>query len=181
MTAEPGAVVERWEQRVRELDPRTPASLVVVDLGLVPYRECLALQRRLAACRAQAQIPDVLLLCEHPPVFTIGRAADGSHLGPLPAGHTVPVVAVERGGDVTYHGPGQLVGYPILRLADHGDDVHRYVRMVEETAIVLLAQYGIETGRIKEYPGVWAGPAKIGAVGIAIKGGVTMHGLAINV
>lgn len=156
----------------------------VLHLGIVEYGEAYRFQENLLAARQLDLVPDTLVLLQHPPVFTIGRAGSARNvLAPewLLEQENIDVFESNRGGDVTYHGPGQLVVYPILRLADHGDDVHRYVRMVEETAIVLLAQYGIETGRIKEYPGVWAGPAKIGAVGIAIKGGVTMHGLAVNV
>lgn len=156
----------------------------VVHLGVTDYAEAVQLQEHLLVARQLDLVPDTLILLQHPPVFTIGRAGSARNvLAPqwLLEREGIAVIETNRGGDVTYHGPGQLVVYPILRLADYGDDVHRYVRMVEETAIVLLAQYGIETGRIKEYPGVWAGPAKIAAVGIAIRGGVTMHGLAINV
>ncbi len=156
----------------------------VVHLGIADYAEAVQLQEHLLIARQLDLVPDTLILLQHPPVFTIGRAGSARNvLAPewLLEQEGIAVFESNRGGDVTYHGPGQLVVYPILRLADHGDDVHRYVRMVEETAIVLLARYDIVAERVSGYPGVWVGPAKVGAVGIAIKGGVTMHGLAINV
>lgn len=156
----------------------------VLHFGIVEYGQALRLQEHLMTARQIDLIPDTVLLLQHPPVFTIGRAGSVRNvLAPaeILRREGITIFEINRGGDVTYHGPGQLVVYPILRLADHGNDVTRYVRMVEETAIRLLKQYGIEAGRVKEYPGVWVGPAKIGAVGIAIKGGVTMHGLAVNV
>lgn len=156
----------------------------VLHLGLVEYGEAVGFQENLRTARQLDLVPDTLVLLQHPPVFTIGRAGSVRNvLAPewLLEQEGIAVYESNRGGDVTYHGPGQLVVYPILRLADYGDDVHLYARMIEETAIVLLARYGIKGERVEEYPGVWVGAAKIAAIGIAIKGGVTMHGMALNV
>jgi len=156
-----------------------------IDLpGLADYARTWALQRDLVARRQRGEIPDVLLLLEHAPVITCGRATKPEHL-------TTPrdalarlgfgVFDIERGGSVTYHGPGQLVGYPILDLRAYDENVVGYVRMLEESIILTLARYGIQAARRDGFPGVWVGQEKIAAVGIALKRRVTMHGFALNV
>ncbi len=159
------------------------ATIETRNLGLTRYADVLALQRELHARRKAGESPDTLILTEHRPVFTLGSAADGRHLLVSEAelhDRGIDLVHVERGGDITYHGPGQLVAYPILDLRDHGRDVHRYIRDLEETVIRLLDGYGVTGERRRGTPGVWAGAAKIASVGVYISRWVTMHGIAIN-
>ncbi len=156
-----------------------------VDLpGLADYASTWALQQDLVARRQRDEVPDVLLLVEHPPVITCGRATKPEHL-PVPREHLermgFGVFDIERGGSVTYHGPGQLVGYPILDLRTYGESVVGYVRMLEESVIRTLRGYGIEATRRPGFPGVWVGAEKVAAVGVAVKRRVTMHGFALNV
>lgn len=153
----------------------------------MPYLAALALQRQLVAARSAGQAPDTLLLLEHPPTITLGVRADPSHvLLPVEelARRGVAVVHTDRGGDVTFHGPGQLVGYPILKLSHHGADLGRYVRRLEETIMRTLAEFGISTLRAPGLTGVWVanGRAKICAIGVRLSAsGVTSHGFALNV
>lgn len=152
-------------------------------LGTVEYQAAWDLQRRLVDDRHAGQIPDQLLLLEHPHTFTIGRSGTRDHLLVPPdrlqaLGATV--LDVDRGGDITYHGPGQLVGYPILDLSTHGRDVHAYVRGLEEALIRLLARFSIAAGRSPGYTGVWVDDEKIAAIGVRISRWVTMHGFALN-
>lgn len=159
-------------------------SLRLHDLGMTRYADALAYQRALQTRRKQGVIGDTLLLTEHTPVITLGRFADGSNLlVPMETlgARGIAYVRVERGGDITYHGPGQLVAYPIIDLNAHGRDVHRYIRALEETAIALLAAHGVPGERRKGAPGVWVGLRKIASVGVHISRWVTMHGIAINV
>jgi lipoyl(octanoyl) transferase len=152
--------------------------------GLVPYAEAWELQKELVRLRKNGEIPDTLLLLEHPPVYTVGRAArDASNLG---AGEEylrslgAEVFWSDRGGDATFHGPGQLVGYPILRLRER--DTHGYLRRLEEVLIRALADYGIEGWHHPEYTGVWVGEKKIAAIGVKFSSGwITSHGFALNV
>lgn len=156
----------------------------VLHLGLVEYKEGLALQERLLRERRADKRGDTLVLLQHPPVFTLGRRGNMANvLVPREslAREGITLYEANRGGDVTYHGPGQLVGYPILRLADHGDDVYRYLRMLEESLVLFLGGYGIKAEQQPGYTGVWIGRDKIAAIGVAVKGGVTMHGFALNV
>ena len=159
--------------------------LQVRRLGLVPYADGLDLQRRLVEDRKADRIPDTLLLLQHPHVLTIGVKKDGrSHILASPDRLTslgVDVFETGRGGDVTYHGPGQLVGYPILDLNPDRRDVHRYVRDLEEVMIRVCAEYGLEAGRVKGFSGAWIGDEKIGAIGVRISRWVTSHGFAFNV
>jgi lipoyl(octanoyl) transferase len=154
------------------------------QLGRVDYATALELQQQLAADRKQGLVPDHLLLLEHPHVITMGR---NGQLKNLLAGDDVLARAgigfypVDRGGDVTYHGPGQLVGYPIFDLRDWQRDVGAYVRAVEETIIATLAEYGIAAGRIPKLTGVWVGERKIAAIGVHLSRWVTSHGFALNV
>jgi lipoyl(octanoyl) transferase len=153
-------------------------------LGRVPYADGLDLQARLVAERQAGRIADTLLLLEHDPVFTLGRNARPEHVL-LPEGELrdrgFEVFETGRGGDVTYHGPGQVVGYPILDLAPDRCDVHRYVRDLEEVLIRTCFDYGVAAGRVAGMTGAWVGEAKIGAIGVRIARWVTSHGFAFNV
>lgn len=152
-------------------------------LGLVGYREAWDLQQQLAEERSRNEIPDTLLLLEHPHTYTIGRRGTRDHVflneAELEA-RGITCLEVDRGGDVTYHGPGQLVGYPILDLGQ-APDVGRYLRGLEECLIETLAAFGVKAGRIPEYTGVWIGDGKIAAIGVKISRGITTHGFALNV
>ena len=154
-------------------------------LGVVPYADALELQRALVEERKAGRIPDTLLLLQHPHVLTIGVKKDGrQHILATPevlAARGVEVVETGRGGDVTYHGPGQLVGYPIIDLNPDRRDVHKYVRDLEAVMIGVCADYGLTADRVKGMSGAWVGDAKIGAIGIRISRWVTSHGFAFNV
>jgi len=154
-------------------------ELRVARCGRVPYEIALAWQEALVARRLDGG-PDVLLVLEHPPVYTLGRGADARFLGAAAEGD-IPVVRVGRGGQVTYHGPGQLVGYPIVGLRDLRPDVRWYVRGLEEVLISALADLGIAAERRPGLTGVWVGQRKIGSIGVAIRRWVTWHGFALNV
>lgn len=162
----------------------------VYRLGRVEYDDGLKLQKLFGQARAQGLVPDVLLLLEHPAVLTLGRAAKKGNILTPPAllqQLGIDVHETDRGGDVTYHGPGQIVGYPIFLLAPDRQDVRKYVRSVEEGVIRALARYGIQAGRISEWPGVWLGQKgdpdarKIGAIGVHLSRWLTSHGFALNV
>jgi lipoyl(octanoyl) transferase len=160
-------------------------SLQVRRLGIVSYADGLELQRRLVEDRKAGRIPDTLLLLQHPHVLTIGVKKDGrEHILASPdrlATLGVDVFETGRGGDVTYHGPGQLVGYPIIDLNPDRRDVHRYVRDLEEVMIRVCADFGLEAGRVKGFSGAWIGDEKIGAIGVRISRWITSHGFAFNV
>jgi lipoate-protein ligase B len=157
----------------------------VVSLGLTPYEEALELQRALARERISGAIPeDMLLLVEHPPVVTMGRSAKASNLissSDYLASKGVELFEVERGGDVTFHGPGQLVGYPIIDLKRHRQDLHWFLRQVEEALIRTLAAYSIPGERSPGYTGVWTNGRKIASIGVHTRDWVTWHGFALNV
>jgi lipoate-protein ligase B len=154
----------------------------VLDLELVPYREAWEVQRSLAAAVSQGAIPDTVLFLEHPPVVTLGRRTDVGELH-VPHGADVDVVETDRGGKSTFHGPGQLVCYPILDLRRYGKDVKKYVRDLEEALIRTLAPLGIEAMRIDGLTGVWLQrpPRKIASIGVHISRWITTHGYALNV
>ena len=159
--------------------------LVVLDLGRGPYREVLELQRTLARRRIAGEISDdLLLLVEHEPIVTLGRGTRAASL-PLPADELarrgVDVVEVERGGDVTWHGPGQLVGYPILDLTHHQPDLHWYLRRLEAALIAALGRLDVPAERNPGLTGVWTRGRKIASLGIHVKQWVTLHGFALNV
>src|SRR4051794_28366847 len=160
-----------------------PAEILVVRCGTVPYEEARELQRRLEGRRQRGEIGDVLLLLEHPPVYTRGRRSKPEEL-PMGAewyeAQGIEVLDTDRGGLVTYHGPGQLVAYPIVQLRGHGGDVHEYVRGLERTMIGALAGAGVRAGIVEGLTGVWVGTRKIGSIGLHVSRGVTTHGLAIN-
>lgn len=155
-----------------------------VWLGRVAYRDGLQLQYEIAAARASGVVGDTLLLLEHPPTITAGRAASRDHVLASPSvleERGVELVDTDRGGDVTYHGPGQLVAYPIVSLDAHGRDLHAYLRALEQAVIEALAELGIEAGRLPPHTGVWVGRLKIAAIGIKVRRWVTMHGCSLNV
>lgn len=148
--------------------------------GLKPYDEMHREQERLVELRAQGRIPNLLLTGEHPAVITLGRKSprSGSASG---AGGAIPVVSVERGGEATYHGPGQLVAYPIVHLTEAHRDLHAFQRDLEEVGLRVLAEYGLEGVRVAAYTGVWCRGKKVQSLGIAVRRWVTWHGLALNV
>jgi lipoyl(octanoyl) transferase len=157
----------------------------VVRAGLIPYERARLTQRRLEEARIAQEVPDVMLLLEHPPVYTRGRRSTADE---LPMGEDwyrakgIDVCDTDRGGRVTYHGPGQLVGYPIVSLKPYDNDVHDYIRRMEHTMIAALADWGVEAGLIPGLTGVWTpGRRKIGSIGVHVNRGVTTHGFAINV
>ena len=154
----------------------------VMNLGLVPYAEAWELQRSLAGAVSQGAIPDTILLLEHPPTVTTGRRTEEGELH-IPEGAEVDIVETDRGGKSTFHGPGQLVCYPIFDLKRHGQDVKRYCRELEESLILTLAKLGVEGERIDGLTGVWLTrpPRKIASIGIHIAKWVTTHGYALNV
>jgi lipoyl(octanoyl) transferase len=163
--------------------------IVASWLGRVDYHEALELQKGLVIDRAEARIGDQLLLLEHPPVLTLGRTADPAHIRADAAtlsARGIEVVRVERGGEVTYHGPGQLVAYPILALSARGLLVRPLVRVLEAALVETCAAYGVVAARREGHPGCWcdldgADPRKIGALGLRIERGVSYHGIALNV
>jgi lipoyl(octanoyl) transferase len=162
-----------------------PQELWCVREGLIPYAAALSEQKSIEAARQAGKVPDVLLLLEHPPVYTRGRRSQSLE---LPMGEEwyraqgIDVVDTDRGGRVTYHGPGQLVGYPIMSLKPYHDDVHEYIRRMESAIIAALADLGIGTGPIDGLTGVWTRePRKIASIGVHVSRGVTTHGFAINV
>jgi lipoyl(octanoyl) transferase len=171
-------------------------EILVVECGLLPYEEALVAQRWLLEARKEDEVADVLLLLEHPPTYTRGRRSGPDELPMAPQWYEaqgIEVQETDRGGRVTYHGPGQLVAYPIVSLMPYGDDVHEYVRRLERVAIAAIADFGVETQTIEGLTGIWtmgtapgfggaAGEArKIGSIGVHVSRGVTTHGFAINV
>jgi len=161
-------------------------DLEVRRLGVVGYEEALALQRRLVEERKAERVPDLLLLLQHPPVITLGVKGDGGRANIVATPERLDALGISihetgRGGDVTYHGPGQIVGYPIVDLRPDRCDVHRYVRDVEDVMIRVCADYGVRAGRIKGLTGAWVEAEKIGAIGVRISRWITSHGFAFNV
>jgi lipoyl(octanoyl) transferase len=162
----------------------TERLLDVRRLGVVPYAEALDLQRSLVDDRRAGRIGDTLLLLEHPHVITLGVRGGRSHVLASPetlAARGVEIHETGRGGDVTYHGPGQIVGYPILDLNPDRRDVHRYVRDIEEVLMRTAADFGIDAGRVPGLTGVWVGNDKLAAIGVRIARWITSHGFAFNV
>lgn len=185
---------------VRTMDPEAfdptaaagdgaPRPLAARWLGRIGYHEAWTLQKRLAAARAAGLIEDQLLLLEHPAVLTLGRGADESHVLATPdylAHRGIELLRVERGGEVTYHGPGQLVAYPIIRLADRGILLRPFVRVLEAGLATTCAHFGVTADRREGHPGCWVDPGgmwprKIGALGLRVERGTTYHGIALNV
>ncbi|MDD5454348.1 MAG: lipoyl(octanoyl) transferase LipB [Candidatus Ratteibacteria bacterium] len=188
-------------------------AIDIINLGLKDYRRTYKIQKELVAKRLKGQIPDTLLVVEHPPVFTIGRSGSKEHiLAPLKKiqQEGIEIIEVDRGGNITYHGPGQIVGYPIIDLKNYGKDIHIYLRMLEKVLIKLLKELGIKAKRIKGMTGVWVHPVrnspvnnatnipavflrkqnagiasneakKIASIGIAVSKWIAYHGFALNV
>ena len=150
---------------------------LVLDLQIRGYKETWELQHRLVELRARGSVPDILLLVEHPHVITMGKSAKPENI----LSKTLPIFKVERGGDVTYHGYGQLVGYPILDLSTRGKNIRDYLRTLERTLIETLDNFGITAQRIGGRTGVWVGQKKIASIGVAVRTWVTFHGFALNV
>jgi lipoic acid synthetase len=156
----------------------------VIDIGLIDYREAWDFQREVVAAKVKSDLTDVLILLEHTPVITLGRKGNRQHILASPEVLTtegIQVYQVERGGEVTYHGPGQIVGYPILNLRNWRRDVSRYIFNLEEVLIRALGDFGIEGTRNRLNRGVWVGDSKIGSIGVAIRRWITYHGLSLNV
>jgi lipoyl(octanoyl) transferase len=161
-------------------------SIEIRRLGRTPYADALALQRALVEDRRADQIGDVLLLLEHPPVLTVGVRGDGGRSHILASQEALAARGIEvhetgRGGDVTYHGPGQIVGYPIISLKPDRCDVHGYLRDLEEVLIRVAADFGIDAARVPGLTGVWVGEHKLAAIGVRISHWITSHGFALNV
>ncbi len=179
MTLAPAPSIERPSP------PPAPRSAIAVRrLGRVEYDHAWAVQRELVASRQAGHAPDTLLLLEHPPVITLGRSGETAHLLGSDAElerRGVALVETDRGGDITFHGPGQIVGYAIVDLAPRGRDLHRYLRDLESVLIRALAEFGIVAGRVEGLTGVWVGDAKVAAIGIRVARWVTHHGFALNV
>lgn len=157
-----------------------PAPIDVVLLGRMPYDEALERQFDLVARRRAGEVPDTLLLLEHDPVYTIGRTRDRSSLRD-PDGLPHPAVEIGRGGQATFHGPGQLVGYPILDLTSFGRDLHAYLRVLEDALIDFLTDHGVPAARSVGRTGVWVEDRKIASIGVGVRHWITLHGFALNV
>ena len=158
---------------------------LILEIERISYEEAFELQRRLVAARLKNHIEDTFILLEHDPVFTANRQETFQNIlapSEILAQEGIAVCRTDRGGDVTYHGPGQIVGYSIMDLKEQGRDLHQYIRNMEQVLIDTLSEYGIGAGRDKKHPGVWVKNEKIAAIGIAVKNGwITMHGFALNV
>jgi len=154
------------------------------DLKVIPYEEAWKLQHELLELRKENNITDVFMLLEHPHTYTLGKTADKNNLisgKEYLEEHAISVFEIDRGGDITYHGPGQVVGYPIISLHDWQKDTHKYLRALEETLILTCREFGIEAERKEHFTGVWIENRKIAAIGIKISNWVSMHGFAFNV
>ena len=168
----PGAVLQREERGLER-----SKIVQIAHLREVEYNVALAWQAERADSVVRGSAPEVIAVLEHPPVYTQGRRGGREHvLAPLRA----PIVDTDRGGDVTFHGPGQLVVWPILRLRERGIGIARYVRGLEQAAIDTAAQFGVDVDRVRGRPGVWIGNRKLASVGVRVQSGVSRHGLALN-
>ncbi|MBW1730095.1 MAG: lipoyl(octanoyl) transferase LipB [Deltaproteobacteria bacterium] len=167
------------------IDKGVEKGWLLLDLGVMPYGEVWEFQHQVVAAKVEGRISaNIFMLLEHEPVFTLGRRGQREHL--LVSEHFldaqgVPVIHVERGGDITYHGPGQVVGYPIVDLRQIGWKVVKFVEALEEVMICTVADFGIKAERNPLNRGIWVGPEKLGSVGIAVRHGITFHGFALNV
>lgn len=163
---------------------KEPRKLVFCDLGLIDYKESWDLQKSIHQLRVENKIDDVLFLLEHPHTYTLGKIADKNNLvgdEKYLSDNKISVYDIDRGGDITYHGPGQIVGYPIISLTNWNQDTHKYLRAIEEVVIKVCSEYGLEGSRVDKYTGVWLDERKICAIGIKISRWITMHGFAFNV
>ncbi len=157
---------------------------ILLKTGLLDYQKAWNLQREIYEARTKGEVEDTLILTEHPHTYTIGKAGGEENLTAEEAilkNQGITIYRIDRGGNITYHGPGQIVGYPILDLHNYYLDVHRFLRDLEEVIIQTLAEYGIQAGRIPGLTGVWVNEAKIAAIGVKVSRWVTMHGFAFNV
>ena len=161
-----------------------PRKLVYCDLSLIDYKEAWDLQKSVHQLRVENKIDDVLFLLEHPHTYTLGKIADKENLvgdKNYLSDNKISVYEIDRGGDVTYHGPGQIVGYPIISLTNWKQDTHKYLRAIEEVIIKVCSEYGLAGSRVDKYTGVWIEDSKICAIGIKVSRWITMHGFAFNV
>jgi lipoate-protein ligase B len=159
-------------------------NLNYTDLGLIEYSEAWELQKKIHQKRVEKRIDDVLLLLEHPHTYTLGKTAHKEHLigsDEYLKEKNISVFEIDRGGDITYHGPGQIVGYPVISLTEWKEDSHKYLRTLEQVIIDVLEEFEIDAGRNEKYTGVWIEDRKITAIGIKISRWVTMHGFAFNI
>ena len=156
-------------------------SPIALRWGVTEYREAVRWQSERAAAVAEGAAAETVVLLEHAPVYTMGRRGGRAHVLALESALAAEVVDSDRGGDITFHGPGQLVVWPILRLRERGLSVARYVRLLEQTMIETAAAFGVEAGRRRGMPGCWTGERKLGSVGVRVSRGVSTHGLALNV
>ncbi len=158
--------------------------LYYINIGVIPYTEAWELQKNIFEKRKEGKLSDVLLLLEHPHTYTLGKVAKREHLlltDEQLQEKEISVFDIDRGGDITYHGPGQIVGYPIISLNEWNKDSHKYLRMLEQTLIDVLGEYEIIAGRKEQLTGAWVKERKIAAIGIKISSWITMHGFALNV
>ncbi len=159
-------------------------TLTYCDLGLIDYKEAWDLQKEIFNRRYENEISDVLFLLEHPHTYTLGKIADKNNLigsKQFLEDNKISVYDIDRGGDITYHGPGQIVGYPIINLENWAKDTHKYLRALEEVIIRVCKHFDLDTNRNTKYTGVWIGSRKIAAIGIKVSRWITMHGFAFNV
>ena len=159
-------------------------KLVYCDLGLIDYKEAWDIQKSIHQLRVENKIDDVLFLLEHPHTYTLGKSADKENLtgdNRYLTENKISVYDIDRGGDITYHGPGQIVGYPIINLTNWKQDTHKYLRAIEEVIIQSCSEYGLNGGRVEKYTGVWINDRKICAIGIKVSRWITMHGFAFNI
>lgn len=163
---------------------RESRKLVYCDLGLIDYKDAWDLQKSIHQLRTENKIDDILPLLEHPHTYTLGKTADKQNLvgdKKYLAENKISVYDIDRGGDITYHGPGQIVGYPIINLTNWKQDTHKYLRSLEEVIIKVCREYGLTGKRVEKFTGVWIDERKICAIGIKVSRWITMHGFAFNV
>jgi len=163
---------------------RESRKLVYCDLGLIDYKDAWDLQKSIHQLRTENKIDDILLLLEHPHTYTLGKTADKQNLvgdKKYLDENKISVYDIDRGGDITYHGPGQIVGYPIINLTNWKQDTHKYLRSLEEVIIKVCREYGLTGKRVQKFTGVWIDERKICAIGIKVSRWITMHGFAFNV
>jgi lipoyl(octanoyl) transferase len=159
-------------------------KLVYCDLGLIDYKDAWDIQKSIHQLRVENKIEDILFLLEHPHTYTLGKTADKENLvGDVKylSDNKIAVYDIDRGGDITYHGPGQIVGYPIINLTNWQQDTHKYLRAIEEVIIKVCAEYNLQGSRVEKYTGVWIDDRKICAIGIKVSRWITMHGFAFNI
>lgn len=159
-------------------------KLVYCDLDSIDYKEAWDLQKAIHKLRVENKVDDVLFLLEHPSTYTLGKTADKENLigdDKYLSDKNISVYDIDRGGDITYHGPGQIVGYPIINLSNWQQDTHKYLRAIEELIIQTCAEYGLNGSRVDKYTGVWIEDRKICAIGIKVSRWITMHGFAFNI